>query len=591
MTSAVPGTAPAAPSGDTTTPPVTDTPSAPVTASAPEAGQDQIGIVLAEDAYQGDAQISISIDGETVETDYTLSALHSSGQTQTLTFNVADAATHDVRVDFLNDAYAGTPQTDRNAYVAGITVNGQSTSTTAALMSAGMVDLSVPGTAPAAPSGGSTSSTTTTSGNGAGLIATTSPAPITAPVGADYTLEGYRWASTDLTYMVNPTLAGSDPSVLAAVTTAFNKWSQATGVTFTPVPYSTSGYASADLHVGFVSGLIKNNQLGLTGYAEDKNGNYIANTVNSYLESPEDSPVVNGVYTDYGVSLNTALEHEIGHALGLGELPNSNSVMYEYATTQSISAGDVAGIDYLYSSLLNPSTSKGSTGTSSSGTASTSGNSTVASGGSSASMAPAAGQDTVALSLSEDAYQGDAEFTVSVNGQQVGGTYTATSLNTDGQSQTFSIPTTLGSGTDTVGITFINDAYGGSVSTDRNLYLDRATVNGVTVSGKEALLSNGTATFSFSNSHTTPVVTSSLVLNVSEDAYQGDAQMVVAVDGQTLGYYTVTASHASGQTQAITVSDIPEFFNPHDIAISFVNDAYGGSPSTGSQPLHQLHAA
>ena len=129
-------------SGGTTTPPVTDTPSAPVTASAPEAGQDQIGIVLAEDAYQGDAQISISIDGETVETDYTLSALHSSGQTQTLTFNVADAATHDVQVDFLNDAYAGTPQTDRNAYVAGITVNGQSTSTTAALMSAGMVDLS-----------------------------------------------------------------------------------------------------------------------------------------------------------------------------------------------------------------------------------------------------------------------------------------------------------------------------------------------------------------------------------------------------------------------------------------------------------------
>ena len=95
----VPGTAPAIASGGSTSsgavsaPPVTDTPSGSVTASAPAAGQDQIGIVLSEDAYQGDAQVSISIDGEIVEADYTLSALRSSGQTQTLAFNVADAAT------------------------------------------------------------------------------------------------------------------------------------------------------------------------------------------------------------------------------------------------------------------------------------------------------------------------------------------------------------------------------------------------------------------------------------------------------------------------------------------------------------------
>ena len=183
------------------------------------------------------------------------------------------------------------------------------------------------------------------------------------------------------------------------------------------------------------------------------------------------------------------------------------------------------------------------------------------------------------LNMSEDAYDGDAEFTVSVNGQQVGGTYNATASNTGGQSEAFSIPTTLGSGANTVGITFINDAYESSVSTDRNLYLDSATVNGTTVSGRQTLLSDGIASFSFYGNDPTPVVTSSLVLNVSEDAYQGDGEMVVAVDGQTMGYYTVTASHAAGQTQAITVDDILESFNPHDIAVSFVNDAYGGSPS------------
>lgn len=44
-----------------------------------------------------------------------------------------------------------------------------------------------------------------------------------------------------------------------------------------------------------------------------------------------------------------------------------------------------------------------------------------------------------------------------------------------------------------------------------------------------------------------------LVLHVSEDAHQGDAQFTVAVDGQDLaGVRTATAPHADGASQAVT---------------------------------------
>ncbi len=215
--------------------------------------------------------------------------------------------------------------------------------------------------------------------------------------------------------------------------------------------------------------------------------------------------------------------------------------------------------------------SSGSSGSSGSG-GSTGSDGSGGSGGSGSSTG-------LVLNVSEDAYQGDAQFIVTVNGAQVGSTYTATAANTAGQTEAIAIPATLGSGANTVAITFLNDAYGGSSATDRNLYLDSATMNGTTVAGRETLLSDGTADFNFNGTSPATAVTNSLVLNVSEDAYQGDAQMVVAVDGQTQGYYTVTASHAAGQTQAVTINDIPESFSAHDIAVSFVNDAYGNSPS------------
>ncbi len=203
-----------------------------------------------------------------------------------------------------------------------------------------------------------------------------------------------------------------------------------------------------------------------------------------------------------------------------------------------------------------------------------------------------AGPNSLLLEISEDAYLGDAQFTVSVDGTQIGGTQTATASHAAGQDQAFTVLGGFAAGTHTVGVDFLNDAYGGSAALDRNLYVD-SIIDGATTSPvKAALLDSGTQSFVVGTA-TTPVTPSpispnpvtlgagpnSLVLEISEDAYLGDAQFTVSVDGiQIGGTQTATASHAAGQDQAFTV--LGSFAaGAHTIGVDFLNDAYGGSPA------------
>ena len=192
------------------------------------------------------------------------------------------------------------------------------------------------------------------------------------------------------------------------------------------------------------------------------------------------------------------------------------------------------------------------------------------------------GPDSLVLQVSEDAWNGDAQFTVQIDGQQVGGTQTATASHAAGQSQAFTV---LGNftGNHTATVTFLNDAYGGSPSQDRNLYVGGAASDGTVVSGASLTeYASGPSTFAFMGP--APAATTigsgpdSLVLQVSEDAWNGDAQFTVQIDGQQVGgTQTATASHAAGQSQALTV--LGNFGGNHTATVTFLNDAYGGSPS------------
>ncbi len=97
---------------------------------------------------------------------------------------------------------------------------------------------------------------------------------------------------------------------------------------------------------------------------------------------------------------------------------------------------------------------------------------------SSASASPSTvSPDTLTLALSEDAYQGDAQFIVKMDGTQLGNAQSVTASNSAGQTQNFTFSGNWGAGAHNVEVDFINDASGGP-GQDRNLYVDQVTYDG-----------------------------------------------------------------------------------------------------------------
>jgi hypothetical protein len=108
--------------------------------------------------------------------------------------------------------------------------------------------------------------------------------------------------------------------------------------------------------------------------------------------------------------------------------------------------------------------------------------------------APAADGNTLVLHLSQDAWRGDAQFTVKVDGQQLGGTQTITASHGNGESQAFTF-NDVAANAGTVEIAFLNDAWGGTPGTDRNMYVDSISYGGQVVPDSDAeLYQNGAAT-------------------------------------------------------------------------------------------------
>ncbi|TXM92241.1 carbohydrate-binding domain-containing protein, partial [Methylobacterium sp. WL116] len=212
------------------------------------------------------------------------------------------------------------------------------------------------------------------------------------------------------------------------------------------------------------------------------------------------------------------------------------------------------------------------------------------------------GSDQLIFKISEDAYKGDAQYTVSVDGKQIGGTLTAHAAHTAGQSDTVTVNGDWAAGDHKVSINFLNDAYDGTASTDRNLYIDSVTYNGTAVSGSHlSLMSAGaqivtvhdttavpTPAAPVSTLVSTPTSTSigsgsdQLIFKISEDAYKGDAQYTVSVDGKQIGgTLTAHAAHTAGQSDTVTVNG-DWAAGDHKVSINFLNDDYATpyTPST-----------
>ncbi len=165
--------------------------------------------------------------------------------------------------------------------------------------------------------------------------------------------------------------------------------------------------------------------------------------------------------------------------------------------------------------------------------------------------------DTLILSISEDAYQGNAQYTVTVNGKQVGGTYTATASHTAGQDTLLTLQGDFGNNP-TVAVHFLNDAYAGTASTDRNLYVDNVTYNGIVENKSLALYSAGAQTLNLTG--TGGVVLATTTTNSS-------------------GYYAFTGLNAGSYEVAFT-APTGESFTPQYAGTNTAIDS-NANQSTG----------
>jgi hypothetical protein len=218
------------------------------------------------------------------------------------------------------------------------------------------------------------------------------------------------------------------------------------------------------------------------------------------------------------------------------------------------------------------------------------------------------GSDTITLNLSEDQAEGqDAQFTVNVDGQQIGGVQTVTASHSAGQDETFTFQGNFGTGAHNIAVTFGNNLIWPGDTGDRNLYVDGVTYDGTTVSNTTTPIYNaplfpptstdgnhyGNAVYTANdttpvpagaspNVTTTPAPVSvgtgsdTLVLNMAEDAYLGNAQFTVSVDGQQIGgTQTTTAIQNQGQSQEFDVNG--NFgTGAHTVSVNFLNDQIGG---------------
>src|SRR5689334_15611466 len=103
--------------------------------------------------------------------------------------------------------------------------------------------------------------------------------------------------------------------------------------------------------------------------------------------------------------------------------------------------------------------------------------------GSTGNNVNSSGSDSIVLNMSEDQAAGeDAQFTVNVDGRQVGGVQAVTADHSSGQTQQFTFQGDWQPGSHDVTVSFANNFMYPGTSGDRNLYVNSVSYDGNNVS-------------------------------------------------------------------------------------------------------------
>ncbi|MEY9594024.1 beta-glucanase (GH16 family) [Bradyrhizobium yuanmingense] len=391
--------------------------------------------------------------------------------------------------------------------------------------------------------------------------------------------------------------AGNDPGTYGAATASS-----------TPLvtPTSTSIGAGPDQLVFKIS---EDAYLGDALYTISVDGNQVGGTLTAHASHAGGQSDTIAVHGNWGPGDHTVLVHFLNDRWDGTPTTDRNlyvdSVSFNGANLPQGAIGNVLGQSFSFhdaapadttTPVITPPPPTNSTGTPSQPQ-------------SGSSLSIGAGPDQLIFKISEDAYLGDALYTISVDGNQIGGTLTAHASHAAGQSDTIAVHGDWGPGDHTVLVHFLNDRWDGTRDTDRNLYLDAVSFNGTNL--PQGAIGNVLGqTFSFhdgaspdtSAPATTPVLQTNptgtpsqtqngsstsigagpdqLVFKISEDAYLGDALYTISVDGnQVGGTLTAHASHAANQSETIAVHGDWGPGN-HTVLVHFLNDRWDGTPDT-----------
>ena len=220
-----------------------------------------------------------------------------------------------------------------------------------------------------------------------------------------------------------------------------------------------------------------------------------------------------------------------------------------------------------------------------------------------APTAPIQPQDALALlnttpfieiEASANLYEGVPLLNILVDGKTVASQVAITADFTKGERQTlrFTDPAFLGAGE--ISLRFLNDLWGGSRDTDRNVHIHQVKLPGRTLvnadavymvggralsalqaDGRNMLWTNGTLTFNAQPKETGPVA-NELRIVASGDVFEGNPVLRVAVDGVIIGDYEVSALRKNGQTQEFRLT-VGNLLNSGNLDLRMMNDKWGGS--------------
>ncbi|WP_428488268.1 beta strand repeat-containing protein [Rhodopila sp.] len=184
-----------------------------------------------------------------------------------------------------------------------------------------------------------------------GDLATSAATLALDPTGPVWGASTVTWGfATGPTGGASPFSGAIDAAYQATIVQALQTWAAATGLTFT----QASSPGNADIQIGW--GSFDTAASDVVGYTSlNRSNGVIQPGATVRLEDPDQTPLITGAdgqlfYADSGASLYQVALHEIGHALGLSEDSDPNSVMYDSlgANNQTLDSTDMAAAHLAY---------------------------------------------------------------------------------------------------------------------------------------------------------------------------------------------------------------------------------------------------